>query len=184
MVSFGEPSLIFGRKPPGGLPEPSTRPHCADEIRARGTGKLDEHWQDNVGQLAGATLADPANKFEVASDEMRGVVMVLDALAESISLAQRTLHRAIEDALGAGYVVADDGSLQPMSVRLPMLIDRRRFTMPKRFHPEPARLHTMSLPVNINIRQRRLSHTLPSQPRTLSLPTRVRDLDLDIQLQI
>ncbi|MGH3710979.1 MAG: amidase domain-containing protein [Pseudonocardiaceae bacterium] len=96
---------------------------CADEIRARGSGPLVEHWQDKVGQLAGAMLADLATKFEVASDVMQGAAMVLDALAESISLAQRTLRRAIEDAQEAGYLVAEDGSLRQGPVRLPGMVD-------------------------------------------------------------
>lgn len=97
--------------------------NCANEIRNKGAGRLDEHWPDEVGQLARAAVVDLANKFESASDEMRGAVMVLDALAESIGLAQSTLRGALEYARQRGFSVADDGSLQPMPGVVPLPVD-------------------------------------------------------------
>ncbi|MGH3620554.1 MAG: amidase domain-containing protein [Sciscionella sp.] len=85
---------------------------CASEIRAKGKGPVDEHWQDQVGNRAGKTLAELANKFECASDEMRAAVMVLDALAESIGYAQSALYGAMEYARKLDVTIADDGSLQ------------------------------------------------------------------------
>jgi hypothetical protein len=61
---------------------------CADAIRNRGKGPLDQHWADRVGAMAGKELTELANWFEAASDEMLGVVMILDGLAESTELAR------------------------------------------------------------------------------------------------
>lgn len=127
MVSFtqlrdAKPEL-WQKAADGWLAEAKHAATCADEIRDKGVGKLEEHWQDRVGHLAGAALADLANKFESASDEMRGTVMLLDALAESIGIAQRALLGAVEYAQQLGLIVADDGSMRPMPGVLPVPLD-------------------------------------------------------------
>lgn len=118
MVTFAQirdaKPALWGKAADGWLAEAKHAAHCANEIRARGKGPVDEHWPDRVGRRAGRTLVDLANRFESASDEMRAAVMVLDALAESIGYVQSALHGALEYARSLNISVADDGSLDLM----------------------------------------------------------------------
>lgn len=127
MVTFvqlrdAKPAL-WQKSADGWLAESRHAEACANGIRAKGTGPLDDHWQDHVGQVARAALADLANKFESASDEMRGAAEILVAATESIATAQGYLHGIINNAGDFGIVVAQDGTLQPLPGRSPPAAD-------------------------------------------------------------
>jgi hypothetical protein len=91
----------------------------SDDIRDRGTGKIDEHWTDAVGQQASTTLASVANGFDMASDAIAGIVMVLDGLADSVTMAQTSLFEALTEAAGLGLTVASDGHVTVTESGLP-----------------------------------------------------------------
>ncbi|HWC84724.1 MAG TPA: amidase domain-containing protein [Pseudonocardiaceae bacterium] len=91
----------------------------SDDIRDRGAGKVDQHWTDAVGQKASATLTSAATGFDIASDTMAGVVMILDGLADGAGMAQATLHEALTEAAGLGLTVADDGRVTVTESGLP-----------------------------------------------------------------
>ncbi|MEU6894836.1 amidase domain-containing protein [Streptomyces sp. NPDC046557] len=80
---------------------------ASEDIRAQGKKPLDDHWADATGETAGKRLADLANRLEGGGDIMKGVAMVLDALAHSMGYAQRTLFHAVELAGDRGLSVQD-----------------------------------------------------------------------------
>lgn len=87
---------------------------ACNDIHAQGKGPLDEHWQDRVGQSAGAKLASQADILESGADIMRGVAMVLDGLTTSIEYAQRTLQDGLRMAADYGFDVDEQtGELSP-----------------------------------------------------------------------
>jgi hypothetical protein len=83
---------------------------AASDIYARGSGALDDHWTDAVGQRAGQQLKDLANRYEVAAAAIRGVVSVLDGLSEAVEITQRSLHSAVDYATRLGLTVDDQGA--------------------------------------------------------------------------
>ena len=84
----------------------------SDDIRDRGVGEINEHWTDEVGQRASATFASAADGFDIAADTIDGIVMVLDGLADAISMAQTTLEEALREAGELDLSVADDGQVR------------------------------------------------------------------------
>lgn len=126
MVSFAQlrdarPALCQ-KASDGWLAAANHAANCANEIRNKGVGPVDDHWQDKVGRQAGATLADLANRFEVASDEMRGAVMVLDALSESIGYAQSALRGVLNYAKQVGLKISDDGKVDLLPSTSPVYL--------------------------------------------------------------
>lgn len=91
----------------------------SDDIRDRGQGKVDQHWTDAVGQKAARTLAALATRFDIASDTMSGVAMILAGLADAIGMAQSTLGDALRQAAALGLDVADDGAVRVVEPGLP-----------------------------------------------------------------
>ncbi|MBT2407525.1 MULTISPECIES: hypothetical protein [unclassified Streptomyces] len=102
---------------------------ASEDIRAQGKKPLDDHWADATGKTAGKRLEDLADRLEAGGDIMKGVAMVLDALAHSMGYAQRTLFHAVElagerglqiqdgRAVGAYTSAAPTGPNVPQSVR-------------------------------------------------------------------
>ncbi|MDH6541054.1 amidase domain-containing protein [Streptomyces sp. SPB4] len=80
---------------------------AAEDIRAQGKKPLDDHWADATGKTAGRRLEDLADRLESGGDIMKGVAMVLDALAHSMGYAQRTLFHAVELAGEHGLGIQD-----------------------------------------------------------------------------
>nr|WSW62612.1 hypothetical protein OG513_30750 [Streptomyces sp. NBC_00998] len=80
---------------------------ACEDIRAQGKKPLDDHWADATGKTAGKRLEDLADRLESGGDIMKGVAMVLDALAHSMGFAQRTLSHAIELANEHGLGIQD-----------------------------------------------------------------------------
>lgn len=80
---------------------------ASEDIRAQGKKPLDDHWADVTGKTAGKRLEDLANRLEAGGDIMKGVAMVLDALAHSMEYAQRTLSHAAELAAEHGLHLQD-----------------------------------------------------------------------------
>lgn len=91
----------------------------SDDIRDRGTGKIDQHWTDAVGQQASTTLASVATGFDITSDAIAGVTMILDGLADGITIAQGTLVEALTEAAGLGLTVAPNGQVTVTESGLP-----------------------------------------------------------------
>lgn len=80
---------------------------ACEDIRAQGKKPLDDHWADATGKQAGKRLEDLADRLESGGDIMKGVAMVLDALAHSMGFAQRTLFHAAELAREHGLSIQD-----------------------------------------------------------------------------
>ncbi|MEW5530974.1 MULTISPECIES: hypothetical protein [Streptomyces] len=80
---------------------------ACEDIRAQGKKPLDDHWADATGKTAGKRLEDLADRLESGGDIMKGVAMVLDALAHSMGYAQRTLSHAVELANENGLSMQD-----------------------------------------------------------------------------
>ncbi|MEU8501854.1 hypothetical protein AB0C86_34775 [Streptomyces lavendulae] len=80
---------------------------ACEDIRAQGKKPLDDHWADATGKQAGRRLEDLADRLESGGDIMKGVAMVVDALAHSMGLAQRTLFHATELAREHGLSIED-----------------------------------------------------------------------------
>ncbi|MFD6940982.1 amidase domain-containing protein [Streptomyces goshikiensis] len=80
---------------------------ACEDIRAQGKKPLEDHWADATGKQAGRRLEDLANRLESGGDIMKGVAMVVDALAHSMGLAQRTLFHATELAREHGLSIED-----------------------------------------------------------------------------
>jgi hypothetical protein len=93
--------------------------HTSDDIRNRGAGKIDEHWTDAVGQKASATLSSAASGFDIVSDTVAGIVMILDGLADGVGMAQATLNGALTEVARLGLSVADDGRVTVTESGLP-----------------------------------------------------------------
>ncbi|HWE88595.1 MAG TPA: amidase domain-containing protein [Pseudonocardiaceae bacterium] len=91
----------------------------SDDIRDRGAGKVNEHWTDEVGQLASATLTSAATDFDIASDTIAGTIMILDGLADAIGMAQAVLNEGLHEAAGLGLSVADNGQVTVAESGLP-----------------------------------------------------------------
>nr|BFE47038.1 hypothetical protein GCM10017745_04650 [Saccharothrix mutabilis subsp. capreolus] len=72
--------------------------YAGKDIRDQGKDKLDEHWQDKVGEAAGKVLGELATQYDCASDLMRSVAMVLEGLAQAVEVAQRQLAGAADMA--------------------------------------------------------------------------------------
>lgn len=87
--------------------------YAGKDIRDQGKAKLDKHWTDNVGEAAGKVLGGLANEYDIASDVMRSVSMILIGLAEAVEVAQRELQTAIELARAHYLRVNDDGTCGP-----------------------------------------------------------------------
>ncbi|MFE2547306.1 amidase domain-containing protein [Streptomyces sp. NPDC059355] len=80
---------------------------ACEDIRAQGKKPLDDHWADATGKQAGRRLEDLADRLESGGDIMKGVAMVVDALAHSMGFAQRTLFHAAELAREHGLSIED-----------------------------------------------------------------------------
>src|SRR3954471_14415712 len=87
--------------------------YAGKDIRAQGRDKLDDHWKDQVGQAAGEVLGGLANEYDIASDLMRSVAMVLEGLAEALDLAQGELRGAVQLARDHYLHVDDNGVAEP-----------------------------------------------------------------------
>lgn len=79
----------------------------------QGMAKVDEHWTDAVGEAAGKVLEGLATEYDVASDLMRSVAMILIGLAEAVEIAQQQLRAAFEVAATHHLRVHDDGTCAP-----------------------------------------------------------------------
>ncbi|MEU4732070.1 amidase domain-containing protein [Streptomyces sp. NPDC023588] len=80
---------------------------ACEDIRAQGKKPLEDHWADATGETAGKRLEDLANRLEAGGDIMKGVAMVLDALAHCMGYAQRTLFHAVALAGEYGLHIQD-----------------------------------------------------------------------------
>lgn len=87
--------------------------YAGKDIRRQGKDKLDEHWQDRVGEAAGKVLGDLSTQYDCASDLMRGIAMVLEGLAQAVEVAQRQLGGAVDMARTHHLRVNDDGTAAP-----------------------------------------------------------------------
>lgn len=63
--------------------------YAGKDIRDQGSDKLDEHWQDKVGEAAGKVLSGLATAYDCASDLMGSVAMILEGLAEAVEVAEK-----------------------------------------------------------------------------------------------
>ncbi|NUT47269.1 MAG: hypothetical protein HOV94_08145 [Saccharothrix sp.] len=87
--------------------------YAGKDIRRQGKDKLDEHWQDEVGEAAGKVLGGLAAQYDCASDLMRSVAMILEGLAQAVDVAQRQLVGAVDMARAHHLRVDDDGTAAP-----------------------------------------------------------------------
>ncbi|MEV6561514.1 amidase domain-containing protein [Nocardia sp. NPDC051756] len=83
----------------------------ADNIHANGIKALENSWPDNTGTRARETLVKVANRMVNASILSRGAMTALDALQDSVAIAQRELTAAVNYATAQQFSVAADGSL-------------------------------------------------------------------------
>jgi hypothetical protein len=89
------------------------------DIRDSGQHKVQDNWQDAVGQKAGAKLGNLANEFDIAGYTFSSVVMVLEGLATAVEMAQQTLADALAQAAAIGLAIADDGTVTVVEDGLP-----------------------------------------------------------------
>ncbi len=91
----------------------------SDDIRDRGTGMINEHWTDAVGQQASATLTSVATGFDITSDVIAGIVMILDGFADGVAMSQTTLNEALTEAAELGLTVTAAGQVTVTESGLP-----------------------------------------------------------------
>lgn len=80
------------------------------------SGHLSAAWPDVVGQLAVGSIDDLYNRFNITTDAMSSIVVILDALAAAVGAAQTVLQDVLSTAEQNGYAVNEDGSVQVVDV--------------------------------------------------------------------